>query len=213
MKSKPRKATLKIFKKLLLEEFGDQSRANKSEQKKLQEQIEKLNTKLGKARELLLPSEVDPKDYKDIKQEIEEQLARIEAKLVDAARKIQPGVRNVEQMTETALETLLKLDSIFIEADSEAKRQIVGSIFPEGLIITEEGSRTTRVNEVAAIICQINSDLYSTKTGAYDENSSKFRLVPATEQMSYRMPVDLSPKYNKLIMGAVVQESRCAKTR
>lgn len=177
-KFKPRKATIKIFKKLLLEEFSDHANANKGEQKSLHEQIEKLNGKLGRARELLLASDLDSKDYKTIKQEIEQQLVRLEAKLVETSRNTQPAVRNVEQMTEKALETLLNLDSIFIEADSEAKRQIVGSIFPEGLIISEEGCRTTKVNEVAALIYQINSDLYKGKTGTYDENSSKFRLVP-----------------------------------
>ncbi|MCF0060378.1 hypothetical protein MUK70_14115 [Dyadobacter chenwenxiniae] len=133
-KFKPKKATIRVFKKLLLEEFSDHARANKGEQKSLHERIEKLNGKLGRARELLLSSELDSKDYKAIKQVIEQQLVGLEAKLVETSRNTQPGVRNVEQMTEKALEILLNLDSIFVGADSETKRQIVGSIFPERLL-------------------------------------------------------------------------------
>jgi site-specific DNA recombinase len=125
-KFKPRKATLRIFRKLLLEEYSDQNRASKSEQKSLNEQIQKLNVKLGKARELLLTSELDSKDYKVIKSEIEEQLIRLEARLLDTSRHVQPAVRNIEQMTERAVEVLLNLDSLFLGADSEAKRQIIG---------------------------------------------------------------------------------------
>jgi hypothetical protein len=51
--------------------------------------------------------------------------------------------------------------------------------------------RTTKVNEVAALIYEINSDLRKIKTGTNDENLSKFRLVPAAEQMSDQILVDL----------------------
>jgi site-specific DNA recombinase len=81
-------------------------------------------------------------------------------------------------MIEKALTALFRLDKTYLGADIKLKREIIGSIFPEKLIFSENGYRTGRINEVTSFIYQINTDLAKTKNGTLEDFSSKFRSVP-----------------------------------
>ncbi len=176
-KFKPRKATVNLFRELVVNEFSDQIKNQQKEKKLVLEEIQKQNDRLTKARELLLSSILDGKEYKIIKTEAEEQLLKLEARLIDATNQRQNSI-DVESMVEKALSTLSNLDETYQKADVNQKREIIGSIYPEKLVFSENNYRTGKINEVAALIYHINSTLPSKKTGTSDENSSKFRLVP-----------------------------------
>lgn len=55
----------------MIEEFSDQIKNQQKEKKKVLQYIQKQNERLEKARELLLSSVLDVKDYKMIKTEAE----------------------------------------------------------------------------------------------------------------------------------------------
>jgi site-specific DNA recombinase len=173
----PEKATEELFRELVVEEFSDQIRNQQKEKKKVLQDIQKQNERLEKARELLLSSVLDAKDYKVIKNEAEEQLLRLEARLVEATNQNQ-NTLNLESKVERAISILLNLPEIYQKADINTKREILGSIFPEKLEFSENNYRTGKINEVASLMYHINSTLYKEKTGTSDDDSSKFRLVP-----------------------------------
>lgn len=175
----PRKATAEIFRQLVTDEFSDQAKTSQNEKRQLLDKIDELNNRLAKARELLLSSDIDPKDYKTIKTEIEDKLLRLEARLTELTNN-SAGVQGLEKMIEKVLAVLFRLDKTYTGADIKLKREIIGSIFPEKLIFSENGYRTGKINEVASFIYQINNDLAKTKNGTLDDFSSKFRLVPGT---------------------------------
>lgn len=176
-KFKPRKATVSLFTELVVNEFSDQIRSQQKEKKRVLEEIQKQNERLTKARELLLSSVLDAKDYKIIKSEAEDQLLKLEARLIEATNQRQHTL-DLDSKVERAISILSNLDEIYQKADINRKREIIGSIYPEKLVFSENNCRTGRINEVAALIYNINSTLPHKKTGTSDENSSKFRLVP-----------------------------------
>jgi len=122
----------------------------------------------------------------------------LEARLIDATNQRQNSI-DVESMVEKALSTLSNLDETYQKADVNQKREIIGSIYPEKLVFSENNYRTARINEVAALIYHINSTLPKEKTGTSDENSSKFRLVPLPELISNRFLEDLE-KVSRLVV-------------
>ena len=98
-KYKPRKATVKLFRELIVNEFSDQIKNQQKEKKQVLEEIQKQNDRLTKARELLLSSVLDGNEYKLIKNEAEKQLLKLEAQLIDTTNRRHNPV-NVESMVE-----------------------------------------------------------------------------------------------------------------
>ncbi len=176
-KFKPRNATVNLFRELVVEEFSDQKKRRQKEKKRVSEEIQKQNERLAKARELLLSSVLDAKDYQIIRSEAEDQVLKLEARLLETNNQ-NPDMLNLESKVEKAILVLSNLAEIYQIADINRKREIIGSIYPEKLEFFESNYRTTQVNEVASLIYHINSTLPQKKTGTFNEKSSKFRLVP-----------------------------------
>jgi site-specific DNA recombinase len=176
-KFKPHKGVADLFKLVVNKAFKGQTKNSQSEKKHVLEQIDNLNSKLSKARELLLTSDIDAKDYRTIKTEIEEKLVRQEARLTEMTTSVGSPV-NLEKMLDKAVSTLSNLDVIYSKSDINQKREIIGSIYPEKLTFSESGYRTTRTNEIVSLIFQINSDLVKDKSRTFSDFSQKSGLVP-----------------------------------
>lgn len=133
-------------------------------------EIEKVNQRINKARNLLLSDSIDAADYREIKNECDNILVRLEAKLTDmsasASRKT-----NFEKLLEVALSNLANLSNEYKEGTIEKKRQIIGSIFPEKIHFEENSFRTERVNEVASLIYLINTKLLTKRNRKGDFKS------------------------------------------
>ena len=92
-------------------------------------QINELNKRLEKARDLLLTETIDAVDYRLIKTETEKKLKRLEAKLVSSPT----DFSNIDTILDKALNTFSRLDYLYIQSDIIRKREIISSIFPEKL--------------------------------------------------------------------------------
>lgn len=174
-KFKPRKATITLFRELVIGEFSDQIKNQQKVKKYILEEIQKQNDRVTKARELLLTSVLDAKDYKIIRSEAEDELLKLEARLLETTNQ---NMLDIESRVDKIISVLSNLSEIYQKADVNKKREIIGSIYPEKFEFLENNCRTTKINEVVSLIYQINSTLSQKKTGTFDEKSSKFRLVP-----------------------------------
>lgn len=67
-----------------------------------------------------------------------------------------------------AIENLAKLDSVWIEATTIKKRQIICSIFPEKLVFDGENFRTATVNEAVGLIYWLDAAFRENKNGTSD---------------------------------------------
>ena len=68
------------------------------------------------------------------------------------------------------LNNLLKLDYLYESADSENKRDIISSMYPEKLISDGFTLRTCRINDVIRLIYNVGEALAKIKTGQMGKN-------------------------------------------
>jgi site-specific DNA recombinase len=141
--------------------YNHQSGPQSDGRKELLIQIETESNRLTKARKLLLDDAIDSADYKKIKLECEQKLVILEGKLTGFCK----PTYDLDGCVDKALFTFPKLNISFLEADTTAKRNIIGSIFPEKLCFDGTAYRTARVNEAAHLLYLINSKLVAKKIG------------------------------------------------
>jgi DNA invertase Pin-like site-specific DNA recombinase len=134
---------------LIIEERFKKAKATKStESKDTQAKIEKLNTRLKNAKEMMLDGEMDRSEYKEIKAELEPEIERL--------RKAQTTTNTLEddykQYGRKGLSILKNLAIIYASADLQRKQQIQGAIFPEKLVYSENNYRTKTPHPLFEVI-------------------------------------------------------------
>jgi hypothetical protein len=93
-------------------------------------------------------------------------------------------------MATDALLNLKSLSKLYSEANLEGKRYISGVIFPEKWVFDGKEHHTTKVNEAALLIYQINNKLQHKKTGAKsfeNLNSGKVPSAGVELQITYSL--------------------------
>ena len=152
----------------LSEAWYDQTNNLQDDSKQLQLQIKELEEKLSYIRELLFSRQLEPADFRDMKTEYTTRLEKLEAKLsannhdkVDFNDLLKKGVNN-----------LLKLDFIYANRDTENKRKIISSMYPEKMTCDGFSVRTIRINELASLIYSMDVSFSKNKNRTNQNNSS-----------------------------------------
>lgn len=158
----PEPEILEIFKMVVRDVNADQNKYLTAEKKAILSKIDALNNKLSKARELLLTTSIDPSDYKVMKGQIDLEITKEEAKLSSVAI----SVKNIEKTLESACNALEKLDKLYLTANVQQKRELIGSIFPQKLVFEKNQSRTVIANEILVLISLISKELRKKKKGS-----------------------------------------------
>lgn len=151
-KYKPQPAMLQLYKQVILDVYNSQIGDVKNEKKLLLREINEQNSRLAKARELLLAETLDASDYKAIKSECERQLNLLEAKLSSVPQQQD----NIDKLLDKALYNLSNVDERYENADVQGKRLIIGSMFCGKLQFENNAYRTTKVNEAVELIFSID---------------------------------------------------------
>jgi site-specific DNA recombinase len=141
-------------------------------------EIEKFNTKLSKARELLLAEKLDADDYREIKEECKRNIDNLEEEL--SAYVSEQKNHNIKKNLDDALNTLSSLSSLYKDGDIETKRYIIGSIYPEKLFFDGSAYRTPRLNVIAECISLVNKALGDKKNRTNESFSHLSGLVAGT---------------------------------
>ncbi len=124
-------------------------------------EIEKQTQRLKNARALMLDGEISSGEYKEMRIDIEETINRL------SLQESQLRVSNEDFTKQINFCTMLftNIDKYYISGDTEVKRKIIGSIFPEGLTFENNKYRTTKINEVVSLICLSDRQLQGNKKG------------------------------------------------
>ncbi len=157
----PHAAIADLSKEILIQRYRTHFKQQQSGGKQLMEEIEQLNKKMSKARELLLAEAIDGGDYKEIKNECEAKIRRLEADLTEQKSNCTANYMN--QLVNQSLTTLTNLDTLYKNAGTIEKREVISSIYPEKIVFDGTDYRTSRVNEVASCIYMINNNLKQIK--------------------------------------------------
>lgn len=184
-KYKPHPAMIELYKQVILDAYASQSNGAKNEKKLLLQEIGEQNSRLAKARELLLAETIDAGDYRAIKTECERKTNLLEAKVSSCS----PAQENIEGILDKALYNLSHIDERYENADIQGKRQIIGSMFPEKLVFEENSYRTARVNEAVQLIYAIDKAFSEKEKGQTGDFASLSQRV---------IPLGLEPKTHTL---------------
>ena len=172
---------LETCKDVITSTYKSKERGERDEQKDLKLQLQEVNSRIVKARELLLCGDIEGDDYRAIKSECEEKINRLEAKL-KAAVSFQT---TVEPLWDKAFSNIAQLDTLYKEGTVELKRKIVGSMFPENIVFDGCQHRTKRLNEIINIISLIDRELKPKKNGTSRLNFDLSHMV---------IPLGLEPR-------------------
>lgn len=140
----------------------------------LDAEIEKNQQRIQNAQQLMLDGQIEPSDYREIKNRFEKTVMELEKK----KREISSLDFNLNEYMISALEIVENLPKYFTRADLKAKQQLIGSVCPEKLIFENKSYRTKRVNEVLALICSADKGF----------NGSKKKLAPIFGSQSNQVP-------------------------
>jgi site-specific DNA recombinase len=143
------------------------------------DEIEKLNLKISKARELLLEDKIDADDYRDTKDFCKKSIENLEVELANSLQVKRKG-KDVKVALKEALNGLTNISKLYKDGETEIKRRIVGSIFPQKLEFDGTNYRTQRVNTIAHHIFMTNSNLRNRKNRTNEEIFDLSGLVAKT---------------------------------
>jgi site-specific DNA recombinase len=162
-----------VYKILILEEYKQSTKDGKAEVKQVKEALEKANTELLNARRLLLTSDINPTEYRTIKNEYEIKISNLESQLLKASAEI----KNLEPLVNKAITSLSNLGKVYEMANNEIKREIIGSIYPEKLTFDGIHYRTTRLNEAVRLIYSMDEGFRKNKNGQIERKNKLSSVV------------------------------------
>jgi site-specific DNA recombinase len=163
----PRKSMIELYKLAINSKYKAQTKAQRDDKMEILTWINEWNNKLVKARELLLSGDIDGGDYRIIKSDCENKINILEQKLSFLG----DTQENIDAILDKAVNTLSRLDTLYENATSLKKREIISSIFPEKLVFDGFNYRTTRINEAVRLIYNMDAAFEENKNGTNDNLS------------------------------------------
>lgn len=175
----PHPAVPDLSREIITLTYKNQNKDKQVSSRLLLEEINKLNNRLSKAREL-----IDAGDYKVIKAECEAKINRLEAQLAEL-KKSNAGNSDITKLLDKALTTLTRLDILYRNGTITQKRNIISSIYPEKICFDGLHYRTLKLNSAVSYIYQINNNLHQTKNRKSEDFFHLSGLVAPTVLLSY----------------------------
>lgn len=148
---KPKPNSLKLFSKIIKDKLKENNSTGKTEMDFINKDIAKQRQRIANAKVLMLDGEIDASEFKTMRNEMEEKITQLTCEL----SQVNSGMQNIESKLDEATELLSNLGKHYQQSETAIKRQIVSSIFPDGLIFEEKNIRTLILNNVVSRILNI----------------------------------------------------------
>ncbi|HEX8315676.1 MAG TPA: hypothetical protein VF609_11815, partial [Flavisolibacter sp.] len=123
---------------------------------------------------------IDANSYTKAKERYNGELLKLQAELTPSS----PAQTEFQRLTKSGIHLLEKLPSFYQRSTVQTKRDIVSSIFPEKLTISENKSRTQKINQAVLLISATDKGLRGKKTGQPFKNLELSRQVEANGFLS-----------------------------
>ena len=175
-----------LYKITLQEAWAEKNNHLKDDRKKIKAQIKELENKLSYARDLVPSRQIDPADYRDMKDEYSRKLEKLELKLSNSSNEVD----DIKGLFSVGLKRLFRLDYIYENGDVEKKREVISSMFPEKMVFDGFALRTNRINEVVQLIFNLDKGFSENEKG---QTNNKIDLS---------CQVDLPVQFSNLLVEA-----------
>jgi site-specific DNA recombinase len=155
----PDKNYVKLYEEILKDEFKSSGVDRESQKYKLRRDIQEVEERLKKAviknLDNVLSDSLFEKTCKALEWEKDQLMLRL-----DNLNKIVPEF-NTYLTNSTSL--ISNIDYYYSECDTEIKKKLIGSIFPEKIYFENGSYRTTNINEAFALMCNIDKGFQKEK--------------------------------------------------
>ncbi|WP_316795627.1 recombinase family protein [Pedobacter agri] len=166
-----------ILKKLLLDNYKAFTGSLDDKRKSVSKQIDSINERISKARDLYLSDKLDEDDYREIKSKGKLESDKLETELsclVSEAKTF-----DVNQKLESALNAIGNVSKLYKHGDIQIKRAIASSIYPKKIEFDGSGFRTDEMNSIAKYIFLATSALEQKKNRhQIVKNSDVGQVIP-----------------------------------
>ncbi len=157
---KPNKTVLDLYEKVFMELRTEGQRNAIETTQRIEEEIEKIQTRIDKAMDAYLDNEITKEEKVEIvgryKRDIQQKQQRIEVLKALNKTKIEPKL-------EYAMTLISNMESLVDDAPTECKMKVLGSMFPQKIEFDGENYRTASYNKVLDLIYQQTNELRGLK--------------------------------------------------
>ncbi len=143
-----------LFGEILKDVFGNSEKETQKKIKQLILEKEELDSKIIKAEDRLLAEDIALENFNKITNRLSNRIMDINNEILVLSEKKENPVNylNASRLV------LTNLDSLYKKLPYDLKRTLIGSIFPEKVVISNEDCRTTSCNEVMIFLTSIERD-------------------------------------------------------
>ncbi|MGB3946745.1 MAG: recombinase family protein [Bacteroidia bacterium] len=148
--------TVELYGNILKQSLNENNKTVKADILDVNKGIDKQKQRLQNARALMLDGDITPDDYRAMKGDIESLLNEL---IVKHTLLLNSGNDCYDEQIDFCIALLKDIDKLYMEANTEQKQDIIGSIFPERLIFVNGTYRTPRLNSVISLVCANHKQL------------------------------------------------------
>lgn len=150
-----------VFKEILSQELGESTVSRAKQKELLTKELNKLNTQKENLQNSFLDGGLTTNDYTELKKRVEERLTDVKVKLND----LTDQKNELQQQVKEKIQILPNLLEWYRNSSVQEKKKIIGSIFPEKFKFIKNKVRTTKINEVVAMILKYSGSFKEIKKG------------------------------------------------
>lgn len=178
---------LELYYNILLDVFKKKGKDETSEVKRIEAEIKKNEERLSNVRKMVADKEIDAKDYNVMKAEYEKAIFDLHRE----KDKLRDTKENIEEYVNYGFSLLKRLDIAFEKANADARRQLIGSIFPDKIIFSESKCRTIKDRFLIELIRRSSAAKRGNKKGHNGKKSvMPIQVVPTgIEPVTHRFSV------------------------
>jgi hypothetical protein len=133
---------------------------------KIQEEIAQNEQRLKNIQDDFADRLIDIDTYQHSKARYQGELKKLNEELGS----LKEGNTDVQKLLKKGLHLLQQLPQFYQKSSVEVKRELLGSIFPEKLLISKTKSRTTKINSAVLLITATDKDLSENENGQLYKN-------------------------------------------
>ena len=166
---------LGLYKEILKEVFDEDDADRLKEIKQIDEKTKQINNKINSLQDKFLDNQICQEDYNSMRTRLHEE--RNEWNYKKEELSIDKSAFN--QYFDFGLSFLFNVKEYYQNAELEIKQKIVGSIFPEKIIFSENKYRTTKTNELLSLLTLNINHLGEIKNGQTNNKIDLPTMAPS----------------------------------
>ncbi len=146
-----------------------------AEVKKIQDAIDKNRLQLDKATTKLLDDEIDKNDFKRIKERVARESYDYQKQISD----LKAAESGYKEYCRYGISLLSNMDYYYSTANLENRQKMLGLIFPEKLVFSNNTFQTMQPNEVLTLLCNGGKGFSDGKKEKSSGNAAQSCVVTA----------------------------------